>query len=86
MKLKVKEAPKIGDKRVRSGFLFRPRTALRGRQEETRWLECATWEEQYTPVHIKGVGHTPKETVKWVPTKWLDELDKAYHYGNECFS
>lgn len=55
--------PANDDTRVRSGFLFFPKT-ING---EVRWLERARWLEKYVwwsmPIHQTG----------WVPQYWIDE-------------
>jgi hypothetical protein len=56
--------PKEGDTRVRSGFLFFPKT-ING---EERWLEWARWEERYevwTEMWAVDSG--------WVPIAWLSD-------------
>lgn len=50
---------KVGARRVRDGFLLLPRT-IGG---EARWLERATWGEEYTSGY---------EWLGWEPICWLD--------------
>lgn len=50
-----------GDKRVKSRFLFFPKII----NEEFRWLEIATWEEQWQRgAGTMGVGY------HWVALRW----------------
>ena len=50
--------PVIGDIRIRSGFLYLPRTMLNqcGFYEQ-RWWEQATWVEMYGPHRCKNGGY-----------------------------
>lgn len=43
MKVRLREKPQDGEKRVKRRFLIFPKTINR----DFRWLEVATWEEQY---------------------------------------
>ena len=51
-----------GDTRIRSGFLFFPRTI----NNETRWLEQASWSEMLIPSEMGG-------PLYWANLKWLDK-------------
>lgn len=53
--------PKIGDKRIRTKFLFFPLYIKK--TNETRWLEITTWEEIYDG---SCYGHY------WEPIRWIE--------------
>ena len=59
----------IGDIRVRSGFLWFPKSILVGQhgkqRVETRWLEQAKWREEL----VCGKGRD-----FWCPINWADDL------------
>jgi hypothetical protein len=56
--------PEYGDTRDREGFLFLPkRIGL-----ETRWLEKASWEEEY----YKNYTECGYRYGTWEPTRWLN--------------
>jgi len=60
-------APELGDIRLRSGFLWFPKTCWTPRKRVlvTRWLERARWAE----VAVWGLeGYT----IRWEPTTWTD--------------
>ena len=42
----ISKIPKLGDVRVREGFLWFPKTVRYNRMNETRWLCKAKWIEQ----------------------------------------
>ncbi len=52
--------PDIGDKRVRSRFLFLPKRI----KSERRWLEVAKWEEQFVLDIYEGFY--------WRPIRWVE--------------
>lgn len=56
-----------GEKRIRTAFLFLPRSARVGDHWHTRWLEKATWEEK----RICGWGDD-----YWATERWIDEGDE----------
>jgi len=59
-----------GSRRVRTAFLWLPRTI----DYEERWLERATWEEEYlerNPGYFKGV-------------RWIDDVDTAQKEGGDA--
>ena len=56
-----KTLPESGDVRRREGFLLLPRSIER----DWRWLEWATWREQYVEPYI----YRPY----WEATHWLDK-------------
>lgn len=60
MRIKHEEPPKMGDKRERTGFLYLPKTI----GLETRWLEFASWREEYFPTGYVGDS-------AWYPFEWL---------------
>lgn len=51
--------PKEGDRRIKTRFLVLPKTINR----EVRWLEKATWEEEY---------HLGYDFHQFVPVRWVD--------------
>lgn len=56
----TKRDVKIGDYRIRSGFLFLPKRI----GEEYRWLEVAVWKERRE--ESKGGGY-------WRSCRWLEQ-------------
>lgn len=65
-----KAKPKIGDKRVRSGFLWFPKKC----GNQTRWLEYARWGEVFKCRGTSlGVPPSPSTRVfGWDATRWMD--------------
>jgi len=60
--------PKLGDTRIKSGFLFLPRCI----NHETRWLEKATWQERYGEYLSFGPGNgMPIPMPGWLHDKWI---------------
>jgi hypothetical protein len=63
---------KIGDKRIKRRFLLFP-LCING---ETRWLEIATWQEEYNrmidSLHPSGY---PTFRYEWVAKKWIGIFD-----------
>lgn len=71
MRYKFKTKPPIvaGSRRVKTRFLFLPKTINR----ETRWLERATWREEV----MKVMDHTNTSwrvsyTLAWRAVEWID--------------
>lgn len=64
MRWNKKPYSKHGDVRIKTGFLFFPKSI----NNEVRFLEYATWEELYLTWET-----SPSE---WVATKWIDEAVK----------
>jgi len=62
----TKETKKVSwnDTRIRTGFLFFPKT-IKG---VTRWLETATWEQRVEACF----GFVSMFEFEWVDTRWLD--------------
>lgn len=63
MKWIPKPRPHDLDTRMKSGFLFFPKTI----GEETRWFEFASWLEEY---HVGGNGRNEVRTY-WREKQWL---------------
>ena len=61
-----KKYPKKYEKRIRSGFLLFPKRIKR----ERRWLEIATWEEEFRPVY--PIQYPNILEGYWKPIKWLE--------------
>lgn len=74
MRFEKKKQPKIGESRIRVGFLFIPKTlpvkTRIGTKEGkvTRWLEKASWTEEYSS---RG-GWASVSEHYWKPLYWLD--------------
>lgn len=51
-----------GEKRIRTAFLFLPRSARVDNYWHTRWLERATWEEE----RMASWGEAYWRTVRWI--------------------
>lgn len=63
---KKKTNPKVGDVRVRSGFLFFPKTCSTAfGRTETKWFKFAKWDEIYIPFA------DPKYKLQWIPRRWV---------------
>lgn len=61
----------IGDKRVSSGFLWLPKTI----DGETRWLEKATWKEEYNEYWlVTGLSNSNSffHDYSWDDIEWVD--------------
>lgn len=75
-KPKVNKGPYIGQKRVKTKFLFIPKTI----GDETRWLERASYLQEYTPVGLSMEG-----TIQdWYDIKWLDDNQDDHRYV-QCY-
>lgn len=61
MKIKHKYPPQIDEIRIRTGFLWFPKTL----EFQTRWLEVASWEEEYNWVYDGGFY--------WEPLRWVND-------------
>lgn len=59
------ELPRQGDMRIKTGFLFFPKTI----GYERRWLEFATWNEEY----YEGYLSTSWEPRCWIDDSWVKE-------------
>jgi len=58
-----------GDRRICSGFLFFPKEAMSLEDTtEFRWLEHATWEEEFCVDIVRGETY-------WLVRKWVDERE-----------
>lgn len=55
--------PKIGDRRITKAFLFFPLKI----GTESRWLETATYEEEYRVTNKVDFGDEG-----WVPLRWIN--------------
>lgn len=67
MRIKYKPTPKVGDKRTVSRFLLFPLEI----NNEIRWLEHATWEEErITIVRFFEVVAYPEDI--WSETRWIN--------------
>jgi hypothetical protein len=62
MRWTEKSEPKLGDKRFQTRFLLFPKTI----DIETRWLEIAQWEEEYTKDNLNG-------GTRWRLAKWISQ-------------
>jgi hypothetical protein len=64
--------PVYGDIRIRRGFLFMPKSVNHQsyHTKETRWLEFAVWEEEFTRARW-GEGW-------WMMNRFLDKGDDDY--------
>lgn len=62
--------PKVGEKRVIDKFLVLPRCI----EGEWRWLQRASYEEEYGPFPVKDVfeGHDV-EVLGWSMTRWVEK-------------
>jgi hypothetical protein len=60
---------KIGDTRIKSGFLFFPLTL----NNERRWWEKAMWKQRYAEVLDHGPLGEVGSTETWVDMEWVDE-------------
>lgn len=71
----AKKKPYIGQKRVVSRFLFLPKELPIGSRigtVETRWLERATWMQEYTIFHTSsGIDFDTWHDVYWIEDKYL---------------
>lgn len=60
-----REHPKIGDKRIKTNFLlFSKRIG-----DESRWLEVASWEEEFVKYLLPHVLHAD---CYWASVRWID--------------
>ena len=66
--------PRIGDRRVRKGFLFQARTDFD--TFTVRWLEYAYYVEQY--VRDTGMGGHYWMTEKWITREEYEEKAKKW--------
>ena len=55
-----KSLPASGDIRIKSGFLWFPRTISSSGRKERRWFERATWEQKYTGLY-------------WIDQRWVEK-------------
>lgn len=65
-----KSLPKSGDIRIKSGFLFLPRTI----NHEERWLEFAMWIQEYVHYGYDSL---------WMDKEWVDKNKKTWRNENE---
>lgn len=68
--------PKVGDTRRNSGFLLLPMTI----DGETRWLEFATWTEEYIQIEMDG-----ECDYFWNPIHWgTPKCTHGYEDWDDC--
>lgn len=60
-----KNHPKVGDKRIQTNFLLFPKRV----GYETRWLEVASWEEEFVRYFLP---HTLHGDCYWTSTRWIN--------------
>lgn len=60
MKFKYKPEPKLSDERIVTKFLLFPKRI----GDERRWLETATFKQEYREVYEQGYGQ------KWIDVSW----------------
>lgn len=66
---KENKNPTVGEKRIHKGFLFLPKWIER----EMRWLEQASWEEEYCAImgnDFNVYGHSTIDV--WLPVRWIN--------------
>ena len=68
MKRIVEREPRVGDQRIRTGFLWLPMSLYYGIREEWRWLEKAQWKEEY-----REYGTDADSRFDWHPLLWVNE-------------
>ena len=71
MRWKDKPISKVGDKKIVTKFLWFPKKINR----ETRWLEKATWEEEYQQIcesEEECYSCLCSCLCKWIETKWIN--------------
>ena len=66
----VKRHPYIGEHRTRSGFLWWPIKIRNNVLTDFRWLEKATWIEEFKKV---GGGPGGVSFARWVPIRFADK-------------
>jgi hypothetical protein len=62
MRFEIKPGPKNGNRRIRTQFLLFPKTI----DYEIRWLEIASWEEEYESNYFNY-----NEFCKWQGLRWI---------------
>ena len=65
MKIKHQPRPSFGTTRTRTKFLWWPKRIW----NETRWLERATWREEYLKIWDGGDWYYEE----WRKNEWIDE-------------
>lgn len=77
----TRSLPKGGDRRVRHGFLFFPKTIKNSSGEvEWRWLEHAAWTEQFYS-HYGAHGFVLDY---WAPVEWNEPEVNKSSQGSGC--
>ena len=71
MRWKSKPISKVGDKKIVTKFLWFPKKINR----ETRWLEKATWEEEYQQI-CESEEECYTYSYKWIKIRWIDYSSK----------
>lgn len=72
MQFKAKQPPEVGDKRITKRFLILPRE-ING---IIKWLEVASWEQEYKTVYhfedsVLGIVEVPSNI--WIDIRWVDK-------------
>jgi hypothetical protein len=77
MRIKRNNSPKVGETRQITKFLWFP-LAIDG---ETRWLETATYTEEYIKIYDSNEGYTD---TFWRPSYWGAKCPHGHEDWNDC--